>query len=469
MPRHRPRSSPRDRPKPVVDHWRWFNGRTQSVLAATAVLAVLIAAHVPLVNGPWYFPWPWRRLPAEDIFPPLAIGFVLFVVAQRIHDRGKMHVSVALAALMLAMLAMASLAVSVQSTPFGLDRFSRIISSPIATAYYADAVRLSAVERWLAQFHLLSPQLYAHSMTKPPGPILVASAFVRWTDAPALMLGLAITAVSALSIPATYVMSRVLGADKQAAFASASLMALSPGLVLFCPEFDQVYPILSCGMIVSWVASLERQRLAYAALFGVFLAVATFMAYNLLVLGALLALYSLAWLLRAQGRHAVRLVVHVIAALAVVLMAYSALWLTTRYDPVATFRAALANQARLLEVVQRPYPATILFDLWDFALGVGWLPVGLAAATLASRMRRGWTSDRTTWAVVLVALQLAIVAVTALLPGETARVWIFMMPLMAFAAGLELAEWRLAERMVVYASMWLLLAVICQNMTFIAV
>lgn len=64
------------------------------------------------------------------------------------------------------------------------------------------------------------------------------------------------------------------------------------------------------------------------------------------------------------------------------------------------------------------------------------------------------------------ASQLLIVAVLALIPVETARVWLFMMPLALPAVGRELARWSDRERAMFFAVAAVTLVVIGQNMTF---
>ena len=457
-------------PSGAHDRAAWLTWRGVGVAAVAAILAALVARHTSPLNGPRYFYWAWRSLPAREVFGPLAIGLAMALVAQRIHHRGKMPIAVPLAILMLAMFSMTSLGVCLQSRPFGLDRMARIVVDPTAFSYFTDALRLSATDDWLARYHERSRGFALHSMTKPPGAIAFCAACVGWFgDASPIAIGLALVAVAAIIVPATYAMSCALGATRDMAFAAASLCVFMPGPVLMCPEFDQLYPVLACGMIGTWVASLARPNAWFAAAYGACLTVATFFAYNLLVLGAFLSAYSLCWFALDVRARWPRLVGHAAIALGVVAIGNIALWLATGYQPIATFHAALANQAYLITLIPRPYPATAIFDLTDFALGVGWLPMLLGGVALWRRFAERGRRDRLAWTIALVVLQLLLVAVTALLPGETARVWIFMMPLAAFAAGAELGDWGFSDRLAVYACMWLLLALVCQNMLFIAV
>ena len=55
---------------------------------------------------------------------------------------------------------------------------------------------------------------------------------------------------------------------------------------------------------------------------------------------------------------------------------------------------------------------------------------------------------------------------TGLIPAETARVWIFMMPIVMIPVGLELALWSFRPCLAVYVCLWFLMVAICQNMVF---
>src|SRR5262249_41377753 len=126
-----------------------------------------------------------------------------------------------------------------------------------------------------------------------------------------------------------------------------------------------------------WHLANQKDDWRAAARFGLVLAVSTFITYNLLVLGAMLAAMPL-MLTRApfveRARRAAKL--SLVAGFVVVLF-YAALLLGTYFDPIATFRSAWKNQQGLLAAhrADRPYPWTILFDLLDFLLGAGWVVV----------------------------------------------------------------------------------------------
>ncbi|HEY7088357.1 MAG TPA: hypothetical protein VH518_09735, partial [Tepidisphaeraceae bacterium] len=60
------------------------------------------------------------------------------------------------------------------------------------------------------------------------------------------------------------------------------------------------------------------------------------------------------------------------------------------------------------------------------------------------------------------------VALTGVLQAETARVWMFMLPLWALPLGIELARWDRRAAMAALVSLWLLTATIGHNMLLIS-
>src|SRR5688572_28248976 len=155
--------------------------------------------------------------------------------------------------------------------------------------------------------------------------------------------------------------------------------------------------------------------------------------FNVLVIGIFMALYPFVVpthlpvrvrLLRALELGAIAVLVW----LALLLMMMPAIG----YDAPATFASAWRNQHELLRryAHTRPYPATIPFDLIDFALGAGWSGAAIAVGFFFDQAARTAAGARLTRLSLLCLAQLLIVAVTGLLQLETARVWTFMLPLL---------------------------------------
>jgi hypothetical protein len=135
------------------------------------------------------------------------------------------------------------------------------------------------------------------------------------------------------------------------------------------------------------------------------------------------------------------------------------------YRPLAVFRTAVALQSVLLRLISRPYPQTVFFSLTDFFLGSGWVALVLVVLYLV-RHRRGPLEAETTIVAAGLA-QVIVVAVLGVLPGETARIWIFLLPFLMLPVGLELVRWTPAARMAVFASLWLVTLTVARNMKFL--
>src|SRR4029079_11807558 len=92
---------------------------------------------------------------------------------------------------------------------------------------------------------------------------------------------------------------------------------------------------------------------------------------------------------------------------------------------------------------QRPYPIHVVFDVLDFALASGWISFVLVAFFLLGDSRVAASSRH----VAFLALgQILVTAVLGIVPGETARTWTLMLPLLMIPVGLELARWSSGSR-----------------------
>ena len=191
------------------------------------------------------------------------------------------------------------------------------------------------------------------------------------------------------------------------------------------------------------------------------------MAWNLLVLGGFLLLYTFYSLIKPKGQQYAQIVQHSFIAFVTVLVIYFVLWLVSGYNPIATFLTNLSLQKELAITLGLPYPYTILFDLLDFALGAGWIGVLLVLMFMGRKLHEK-KRDHEFLVSCLCLLQLFIVAVGAFLASETARLWIFMLPLLLVPVGLELTTFNLSSRIWSFLLVWVLTVVICQNMLFIS-
>jgi hypothetical protein len=113
----------------------------------------------------------------------------------------------------------------------------------------------------------------------------------------------------------------------------------------------------------------------------------------------------------------------------------------------------------------RHLPGTLPWDLYDFALGSGWISFMILAYYLWSTARTTPRPPTTTMAMLCIA-QFVFVAVTGLIQCETARVWMFMLPMLMTPIGLELSKWNYRMRTIAYVTLLLISLSVFRNMVF---
>jgi hypothetical protein len=454
----------------------WRDTRLRQLLIISLALVLLVFLHVKGMNGPPYFPWTWQRLnPARSFALTLAAAVPLFL-AQYLYSRQPRRLRVALLLVALSTFSLEIACAGLSVSPFSLRRISAVVESVPTTSYFTIAASLSEgprahpLRQWLHDYPSLLPTFPGHGATKPPGPVLfyfVMIALFGPNSTASLVGGMIVGVLAALGVPLTFVLIRHLLGNTDAAFHGASFFALSPGLVGFFPQFDQIYPLFTCGLVLFWSLALMAQKPLYAVSFAMVLSVAMFWSYSLLVLGVFLGGYSIIALRAHAGliRHAA---VCAVVGLLTIGVIYSLLWYLTGFDPIATFRVALSDQSRYLRELARRYPRTVPWDVFDFGLGTGWISFLLTGLAF-SRALRQEPPGRDLYLILAVVIQIAAVAVTGLLQTETARVWLFMAPLLMIPVGLELKQWRIHHLLTLYGCLWLILTAVHQNMDFFGV
>lgn len=451
-----------------------------SKLEAAAVLAVGIAFAMGVVfevsplNGSlrltgWQ--WPWRndlellRIVAFLFVPFGLIEFVLRKADERPLSRVSIYVAtLATGDFLLQMMGMLA-------EPEGFGWLKRIVQSPVATSYFTDAQRIEDAGTWLRHFD--SASLAFHSSTHPPGPVLFYYAFLKLFGAAsgALLGGCAVGFLGSLGVVVAYVFAGLWTDDRRTRLTVCALYALLPALGVFFPEFDQVYPILAMLLIFFWCRSLQsEERVPWEALcLGVVLFAALFFAYNLLAIGAFLAYYVVYWAWRqaSPGAALAKILRNSAIAAGVCAGGQTILWLATGYNPIASFRHALAYQKVYASLLHRQYLNSILCDPYDFLLGAGILALPLVAAYLY-RVSRDFDLGRRDVALSILGLATILtVDLTGALRGEAARVWLFLQPLLIVPAALELSRFRGRWRTALFAMQWLILACLKAKMLFI--
>jgi hypothetical protein len=451
--------------------WPW---RALPVLLVAAFILFALCTHRFGLNDEKYFRWSWRSdIPPIPLYP-CAIGCAVpFFLAHWLFRRRPspwLPILLVMSSMLALMLTCTLLQPRRAQGPG--NRITDIVLNPTDTGYFTDAERLGDTRGWLGHYpqvqtHLTPP----HVELKPPGPLLFDFALVHIfgrSISTAQLSAILIGFMATLCIPATYFFIRHFTADPRAAFFGASFLALCPSL-LFFPQFDQCYPLLTVGVCLLWSRALRSDRIAYAIVCGAVGAMTTFITYLPIVLIFFLA--GLAVMNLRPSRKG-RIFTHLAAAAGGYIAFYLLLWLITGFNPVATFREAielqhktLANWHNSVGFPDRRLPGTIPWDLYSFAIGTGWISFLLVLFFFLFPKKNG-PSPHVVRIALLCIGQLLFVAAAGLIQSETARVWIFMQPMLMLPIGLELARWPAGFRLTVYAALLLITAAVCQNMVF---
>lgn len=453
--------------------------RVAIILIVAAFFLVAVHQHLFNVNSHYYYTWKWRWISSGTVYPILLPLAIPFFVGQIIYLWRPSLRWTALACVSLSTFAIMVCASAIQKDPPSFSQISDVVQSRWSTGYFDSAVMVvhkgMPIRQLLAQYPSMLDHFYLHPRQKPPGALLFEIAIVRLFGdgiAGATVSGWLIAALASLSVVSTYIFIACFTENRPAAFLGASYFALCPSLLLFFPDFDTCFPNLTALVTVLWALSLKTDRIRFAILFGVGYAAAGFITYLPGVLIVFLIGYT--WLKHRSDTTCTwsKISRQLAVAAASFAASYIALWIISGFNPVATLiecsRQVSLLWQKLIDVYHYPHhslPWTFFTDLYDFALGSGWISFLIAGFLVISAGKR---DKRNETAIALVSIsQFVAIAAIGLLQTESARIWIFMYPFLMLPIGLELARWRPWQRMAVYAVLLLLTAATCQSMTFI--
>lgn len=415
--------------------------------------------------------WAWQDLGIFQIGLALLAPFLLIVGVVWSANRNLSRVPIWfwLTALVIANFCLQLF--SVLADPRGPERIMHIVASANATSYFTDAQSIQHLRDWLSHFDRAA--LHGHSATHPAGPVVFYYMFWRLfgPDVGALLGGCAVGLLASFGVVVMYHFAGLWTAAQPVRLLASAFYALLPGLTVFFPELDQVYPIFSMLLILTFVRALGASSAwyRYALGLGAVLFAASFFAYNLLTIGAFLLYYGLWWLWRVGRSTAAAFTILRTAAvsLASAALLYLLLWADTGYNPAAALRHALKMQDVTARWLDRPYRVFVFTDLYDFALAAGIIAVPILWFYL-SKLRDEFKAEPNGAALTIIGLATVLtVDVSGLLRGETARVWLFLQPLLVAPVAVELARARWPWRVSILTMQWWILVLLKAKMSFI--
>jgi hypothetical protein len=444
------------------------------LLAAAAFFSWACYAHQFHLNDQHFMLWGWRHLPAQNVYSAAALLSVPFFLGQWLYARQPNARLFALALVMLSAFALMIAFLAVQLNPPDLIAIEYAVNNLPNGGYLREGVMFRdsglTPAQILHRYPEILPKLLGHAYNKPPGVgLLHMSLVTRFPTDSSLptQIGLAIAIAAALTIPATYAFIKHFTQNPDAAFCGSSFLALCPSILLFFPTMDQIFPLATVMLTLLWSQALKKNRLILSAAFGLAFAATLFFTY----LPAVLIIFLLGiTLLQSRSNPNLkfsRLTTHASYAIASFAFFYFALWLTTGFNPIASFLSAwrtehdkMAHWYISFGLPPRRWPATIPWDLYSFDMGLAW--VGILPALYY------FLSPTPQYRLPLLCLsQFLLVALLGLFPGETIRLWIFMLPLLMIPTGLELSRWSPKPRLAAYTALLLVTTIMCQSLIFI--
>lgn len=444
------------------------------LLLATLGLAAAVTGQHPLANGPAEWEWAYRPAGLEGLGLIVAAALMVILTWVAAQDRPADWRWALPLLIVLGWVLTLDLA---RAQPEGFRRVLRSLASRHSFGYVFDAGLAPGTRELLADYPAATAGLNQHARTHPPGPLLVVRgldalgrrlplaknddglvsmaaeslrreierAAIRGRPVPRrpaspatlLLLAFLLPALSAFAAWPLHRLALRLGLAPPAALLAVALWLLVPARSVFTPSLDQALPAFLVAS--AWLAAGGGR--GRAGLAGLFLALCVFFSYGYLAAAPLVGLLALAAERRGEGGPVLSGNPGVVRAALLVagfLLPWLALALFAGYDPWAAFRGAIAEH-RSIAVAPRGYSTWLLWNPYDFALLLGPVALGLAAAALRPRAERtaGHRSLAWGWWGLLVLL-----LVSGSVRGEVGRIWLMFMPFACLlAAGAAAERW----------------------------
>lgn len=464
--------------------------RTWLIVVAEAVLVVLLAAAVGSKRIPLGLPgeWEWLRVHSPIRLDRLLLaglallGYCVFVALgmgalstprlPRLREAGW------LGGLLSAAIVIQVLITTGAPDEYDLTKWAYVNYFGASTGYYQVAKKEAVHDPWrfITDYPVwIQSQDSLHIGTHPPGLIVLHCVLLRVMERNPEIAGFLLQAMplsthegfrqlermdrrpipradraalclaslmTLLACAGTVVPLYLLGRSAllpPAAWAAATLWPIVPAAILFQPDADTAFPLLSTSALAlaAWAvrrAKLQRDLasgLVLGLLAGLVLAVGIVFTLAFLPVGLIVALVILLAPALARGRKAGLLLAIGIGFLAVIALA----WVLTGANPVTVWTWNLKNHARFYVEYPRTYLAWLVLNPVELAVALG-LPVVVWCLVGAGAAR---SVPLSTWATfgVLVALNLV-----GRNMGEVARLWILFLPPLLLAAGAGLERLR---------------------------
>ena len=207
--------------------------------------------------------------------------------------------------------------------------------------YAGDIGKTRSIYTLFRDYLKLQPYLSMHAKVHPPGPVTVLWVFSYVTGQSALGLSLATMAAGSLGLVPLYLWAADL-AGRRVALTCCMLYSLIPSIVLFTATSADIFftPVSITALFLFWRA-LHRRSVGYALTAGACYALASFLSFSLLTLGAFFAFVGL-WRFGEKRWRASVIQTAVVMVLSFLAVHVAVRW-WTGFDMIACFQACQAQ------------------------------------------------------------------------------------------------------------------------------
>jgi hypothetical protein len=440
-----------------------------TITVLTLTLCAIIALDlIPVLRGP-ASEWAWdhaKRLdlvPAFLILPIFAAGLIAgWEWWTRRYPVLRWWMLLALAVLALVF----RLSVQMTGTQ-GLQILSRTLN-PAYFGYYPPATEVENAGAFIRTY--ADPEVHAaldyRQQSHPPGNTLFYWAILRSTQALPFLSSIAtliieprldslpewaqaydvseivaggiaslmVPLLSALTVLPLYALTRRLG-GVEAARLAVMIYAFVPALTLFTPVIDDVFTLLTASALWLLVAGVEDRRRVRIVLAGLLCGVGLFMSFSNLPIPVIGVLFVLFYYLARREILWPDGVIHAALFAASTLVVWALVWLVFGLSPIAVYQNAIQSHATL----GRSYWLWLLYNPWDILLFAG-VPVAFHFVRALIGLRRRFTGPDASGSYLLLAIGVTLVTlfISGSVRGETARILLWITPLLVWAAARDI-------------------------------
>ncbi len=449
------------------------------LVASTILLAALILGDwIPWLRGPapetseWY--WPYLLRPFIRWWLPVLAALLTWFIAAwwlELEKPGRRQNFLALIGLVTSSLLLQVALIYADRSAAAAELVDRTLSNQ-ASGFFEPAATIEDMASVLNAYpQEMTGFVSEHARTHPPGLIMANWLTIRiFAKVPALAAPLAqyvwplrctdlwllnrppevaaalgiwsllpLLAAALTALPA-FVLAKLLLTGRSVRLATI-LAATIPALLLFAPKSVQFYVPLTLLLFGAFQIGLSRKSYIWLLLAGMILSLMTFLSLGNSSLFLLFILYALISTRLGQSISADRttiwtdlfkgLMVFALGSISLWLL----VWLGAGASPWAIAQTGLQQHYELVTNIRR-YEWWVIWNLVDLILFAGWpLVLGfLGGLILAIRPLRKKELDNVDVLALSLLLLMILLNVSGSARGEVGRIWLFLMPLMAYPA-----------------------------------